>query len=158
MAIIFDDIDLLLNYAESAMEEILRLDTSKMAVDTVKAELDAKLYSMPESDYYTRTGELRNSVVSVFDDKYSGGSAKGTKRIEIKHDTSQTYMSSGHRSWVNNSIQNRNIPMWINEGYGGLSTFLGIHYYESSFDKISNKLISTFIQGFKRFGITSTPR
>lgn len=154
----FDNIESLLTFVEGSMESVLRLDVSKMAVDMVKGELDAKLYSMPESEYYTRTGELRNSVMSVFDDKYSQGSKKGTKRIEIKHDTSQMYMPSGHRSWVNNTIQNKNLPMWINDGHAGLATFIGINYFDSSFKKISNEVINTFIKGFRRFGIASTPK
>lgn len=151
----FDTIEEMFIYMEQGVESALRTEGSKMGVKVVKDDLDDKLYSMPESDYHVRTGELRNSVISIFDDKFAKSSKRNEKRITIDHDTSQTFMPSGHRSWVNDSIQNKNIPMWINEGHKGVlaNPFIGINYFESSFQKISDQIIPTMIKGLRRFGI-----
>jgi len=154
----FDSIESAIKFIEDSVENVLRADVSKVSVDIVKNELDMKLYSMPESDYYIRTGELRNSVVSIFDDKFEQASKKGLKRIEITHDTSSTFMPSGHRSWVNGRMQNSNIPMWIDGGFQGIlpTAFVGINYFDSSFNRISNEIIPTMIKGLKKYGITAT--
>lgn len=153
----FDTIEALQKHIENSVESVLRLNVSQMATDVVKGELDEKLYNRPPSEYYDRTYELKNSVISVFDDKFSRAS-KNNIRIEIKHDTSRTFMPMGHRSWVNNSIQNRNIPGWINDGFQGVlpSPFIGINYFESSFLKIESKLKPTMIKGLKRYNIQAS--
>lgn len=144
------EIDDLIPFLEGIVENIIKDDISKMGIKAVKDELDDKLYSMPESDYYTRTGELRNSVVSVFNPK---SFKSGKREITINHDLTRKSMPSGHRSWQTEHIQNKNIPFWIDEGHGGLAKFIAINYFDSSFKKISNLAIPTFIIGFKKYGI-----
>jgi len=151
----FDNPDALMQAIENAVELAMRNDLSKVAVDIVKDQLDKDLYSRPESDYYVRTGELRNSVIATYDDNFASRSARGLKRLIIDHNTTRTFMPSGHRSWVTDRIQNSNIPDWISNGHQGVlpEPFIGINYFDNSYRRIVEIAVPTLVTSLRAKGI-----
>lgn len=148
----FDYLEQMEVYFETVAEDVLRDEGSKKGVSIMKDILIRDLYSQPESDYYVRTGELLNSVVSVFND---GQSSKKKKIIEIKNATDENFMPSHHPNWFGEGRRNMNawIPQYIDEGHGGLANFIGINYFQNTWDEFDLKITDALVKGFKKRGI-----
>ena len=95
--------------------------------------------------------ELLNSSVSVFNDRES---KERKKVMDVYNDTSNTFMPSGHPSWADNSNQNVNIPMWMNDGTNSpLYSHLQTNYIDIAHQKIESGIKEEFIIALKKYGL-----
>lgn len=129
------------------VENSLRSDVAENAVDIHKKLKKDNVYSRSESEWYDRTHELLNSSVANFNDNKS---TSDKLELEIYDETNDTYMPSGHPSWLSKSSRNnknRYIPGWINDGHGGL----GVEYEETNYiEKAREKINKTSLDVLKK--------
>lgn len=135
------------------VENTLRSDVAKDAVEKHKKSKRENVYSRPESDSYSRTDELLESSVAMFNDNKSNDKKLV---LEIYDETSDFYNPSLHPSWVDGSNQNKNIPKWINYGHGGIANYAATNYIEKAREEINQSATKVLKQGLKKRGINST--
>lgn len=148
----FGSFEELCDFFEEISEEIMRDDVAKSGVSIMKDILVRDLYSHPESDVYVRTGELLNSVVALYNDNMSN---KKRKIVDIQNATSDAFMPSRHPNLFGEGGRNMNawIPQYIDEGHGGLANFIGINYFDNTWNELDATIDKTIVLGFKKRGI-----
>lgn len=147
----FSSIEGLLKNIEKNVEDTLRKDISKYAVKTMKDKKKELVYSRPQSEYYERTYEFLNSTVSMYEDNKS---SSRKKVLSVFTETNDTFMPSGHSSWVNDKKQNKKIPLWLEYGnFSSLHSYDGAFYFHYSLIEIEDNLKKEFIKGLAKRGI-----
>lgn len=135
---------------ESVSEDILRKEIAKDSVEKFKDSIQENVYDDYLPLYYERTYELKESVISVFNDNKS---KRDKKVIMVYNDTSKQYMPSPHSSWVSGRPQRSSIPMWMN---GGTNSPIFSHpvsdYLNHAYVMIDRDLRNQFLIAFRKRG------
>lgn len=146
----FNGINSYMNHLKSNFRDVMKNELSENNNKLMEVAKKRMVYDSYNPTEYQRTYEFLYANKSVVLKK--GG--KSQIYMQTYTPTTYEYMPSGHRSWIDNSNQNSNMPFFIQYGNNSsLYSYIGRNYYDFAYTLIKSQLKSVIRKAMKKRGI-----